>query len=177
MKFIRRFVSLILITIVMLSTFSLPVSAAVGGRWAGRFKSFEHLSRGSKGRFVGALQRYLMSFDNQAESLLAYKNSNGDTVHVDCDFGGGTEAAVRYVQTQLGCKSDGMVWEGTWEKIELDLNRYTDPNYKGVILKRSLYNPNYVYIISPNPDDGGYSEVISYFEENNNARKVTFATA
>lgn len=173
MKIIKRLYLLVLATIMMTTILALPVSAEVGGLWAGKFKSFDRIQRGSTGNFVGALQRYLMSFDDQAKSLLSYKNAAGQTICVDCDFGRGTDDSVRYVQTKLGCKSDGYVWENTWEKIELDLDRFTGP-YGEIILKRSLYNPNYVYRIISDPYVPN-SELLCYYNGSNTAGIIQFA--
>ena len=115
-----------------------------------------------------------MSFDNTAKSLLAYKNSAGQTIYMDGDYGGGTVSAVKYVQEQLGCSSDGKVGKNTWNKIELDLDRYQD---NGTILKRDLYNPNYVYKILDDPYDPGSSETLCYFDGSNYGTLVAFARA
>lgn len=178
MKTIRRLNSLILATIMMLTVLVLPASAEVGGRWTGKFKSFDYIARGSTGLYVSAMQRYLMSFDSTAKSLLAYKNSAGQTIYMDGDFGGGTEKAVVYVQEKLGCApnmQDGKVGEDTWGRIELDLDRYKGNNNE-IILKRDLYNPNYVYKIATSPYDG-VTEMLAYYDGSNNATLVVFAWA
>jgi len=112
-----------------------------------------------------------MRFDDTAKSFLADKNSAGQTIYMDGDFGEGTENAVVHVQKQLGCASnmiDGKVVEDTWGRIELDLERYTGNNNE-IILKRSLYNPNYVNGIAPNPYDGT-TEMLGYYNRSNNTR-------
>ena len=175
MKIFKRLNTLFLVTIMIMTVLTLPASAEVGGRWKGTFKSFGYIKRGSTGGYVSALQRYLMSFDDIAKSHLAYKNKAGQTIYMDGDFGGGTETAVVYVQEQLGCASDGKVGKDTWGRIELDLNRYTGNNNE-IILKRTLYNPNYIYGIIPNPYDGT-TELLGYYNGSNNASLVVFAQA
>lgn len=174
MKASRKFYSMVLSVVMMLSILPMSASAAVGGRWEGKFKSFDYIKQGSTGNYVSALQRYLMSFDNIAKAHLAYKNSAGQTVYMDGDYGNGTVAAVKHVQTQLGCTSDGEVGKNTWGKIELDLDRYQD---NGIILKRDLYNPNYVYKIVDDPYDSGSSEMLCFFEGSNYGTLVVFAYA
>ena len=116
-----------------------------------------------------------MRFDDTAKSFLADKNSAGQTIYMDGDFGEGTENAVVHVQKQLGCNMiDGKVGEDTWGRIELDLDRYTGNNE--IIFKRTLYNPNYVYGIIPNPYDGT-TELLGYYNGSNNAGLVVFAQA
>ena len=175
MRIFKRLNTLFWVTIMIMTVLTLPASAEVGGRWKGTFKSFGYIKRGSTGVYVSALQRYLMSFDDTAKSHLAYKNKAGQTIYMDGDFGGGTETAVVYVQEQLGCASDGKVGKDTWGRIELDLNRYTGNNNE-IILKRTLYNPNYVYGIIPNPYDGT-TELLGYYNGSNNAGLVVFAQA
>lgn len=179
MKTIKRLCSIFMIMVivmVMMTVLTPTASAAVGGLWAGKFKSFTYIKKGSTGNFVGALQRYLFSFDSTAKSMLAYKNSAGQTIYVDSDFGSGTDEAVRYVQPKLGCKQDGGVAEETWGAIELDLKRYYGNNGE-IILKRDLYNPHYVYKIIVDPYDPNGEVMLFYNGSTNSAGLIAFAWA
>lgn len=176
MKTFKRFCSIFMIVTMMMVVLAPTAFAAVGGRWQGKFESFDYIKRGSKGNFVGALQRYLFSFDDNARSMLAYKNSAGQTIYVDSDFGGGTDEAVRYVQPKLGCRQDGGVATETWGAIELDLKRYTGNNGE-IILKRDLYNPYYVYRIVADPYDPNGEAMLFYNGSTNSAGLVVFAWA
>lgn len=173
MKTVRRFLTIFVVTIVMMSVLTLPASAAVGGRWTDTFPAFQKIQRNSTGSFVYALQRYLEGFDSISRSYLGYKNSLGETIYMDGDFGNGTDQAVRYVQGELGLKDDGYVWGDTWHAIEQDLDRYTD---NAIILKRDLYNPYYIYKLFTDPNVPN-REVLAYFQNSNYGACVAFAWA
>lgn len=176
MKTFRRFCSIFMIVTMMMVVLAPTAFAAVGGLWQGKFKSFDYIRKGSKGNFVGALQRYLFSFDSTARSMLAYKNSSGQTIYVDSDFGKGTYNAVLYVQDKLRCNQDGEVAGETWGAIESDLKRYYGNNGE-TILKRDLYNPYYVYQIIVDPEDPTGEAMLFYNGSTNSAGLIVFAWA
>lgn len=55
------------------------------------------------------------------------------------------------------------------------MDRYKGNNNE-IILKRDLYNPNYVYKIATSPYDG-VTEMLAYYDGSNNATLVVFAWA
>ena len=61
------------------------------------------MSRGSKGEGVEVLQKLLVD--------------HGYQIEVDGNFGRGTRDAVRDFQAKEGIKVDGVVGEGTWERL------------------------------------------------------------
>ncbi len=76
-----------------------------------------YVQRGSKGRWVAALQEAL--------------NAAGYDLDVDGDFGSGTEAAVRGFQRDSGLSVDGVVGPNTWAQLGIETGGDDDDNEEG----------------------------------------------
>lgn len=140
--------------------------------WQNHIKSFKQIcknvDRNEYYHYTMALQRYLMCFDYTCKNKLYY---NGG--YMDGDFGGRTEAAVLYLQEQLGFEKkyvDGIVGEKTWGAIARTLKVYTEehtevyPNYTKTRIRRPAGVPG-EWVFELATYDG--SENFYYVWENN----------
>lgn len=117
-RLIKKTTALILTVAMLAIVLAVPASAYenLPSCWKNHIGSFKevcrNVDRNEYYHYTMALQRYLMCFDYTCKNKLYY---NGG--YMDGDFGGRTEAAVLYLQEQLGFTEkyiDGKVGEKTW---------------------------------------------------------------
>ena len=71
--------------------------------------TMDKLRKGSSGNQVKTLQRLLKE--------LGYKDANKHVLEIDGKFGSATEYAVKSFQKAVGLTQDGIVGQGTWDKL------------------------------------------------------------
>ena len=122
MKALKRMLALVLVVIMVMSTLTIPASAASIGtmNWKGAIAGFPQLYNGStQNGYIKMLQRFLLLYPYTYSTIV---NGGG----VDGGFGNKTQAAVETFQkNELGAnEADGYVGTKTWTAIASLLTRY-----------------------------------------------------
>lgn len=116
MKYFRKTIAFLLLTVTLFCVMAIPAMALSTTEYAAvksevaSFPQIGYLS--SNQTYVYALQAYLMRFNDTCRSKLKYGNS-----YMDGEYGGCTKAAVAYAQSILGVDSDGVCGSDTWTAI------------------------------------------------------------
>ena len=124
MKKYKRFISIALVTMIMISAFAFPVSA-LSSEWRYEFRNqFPLLSQGSgsnRAGYISALQTFLLVHPTSSTLI---EEAGG----IDGAYGGGTYNAVRQFQSYAaqnlipGMAVDGITGGDTWACIAILLS-------------------------------------------------------
>lgn len=111
MKLTRKFLSMALAVLMIMSVLIIPAAAA-STLWQDEFATFRELYEGSTAAgYIRMLQRFLYGYNNQARSEIIL--DGGVTGIFDVH----TTEAVKIFQNNVGLDDDGRPGKQTWRKI------------------------------------------------------------